>query len=870
MVYLFLSNSKGYFGVVENSFVIRALSELMNVPGCVLRRCVKLICLAAVLPQFHALGDSSYTISTVAGSSKNGDGGPANQAFVSILEGVCSDSAGNVYLADADDNRIRRIDTNGNISTYAGGASAGYSGDGGPATQALLRSPYGIRIDGEGNLFIADLGNNAIRRVSTDGTISTFASNLVSPRNLTFGPDGSLYVSEFGAQRISRVNSDGSTTIIAGNGSAGFSGDGGPATAAQFNSPAGIVFDSSGALYIADSGNARIRRITTGGLISTFAGEGASGGAGTLALQEPTGVAADPSGNVYVVNSAYPVLFRVSSGGTLRQLPGTGRDLFFAASGNLLIAGEEHLETLYPDGTLTSVLDQSSYTFGDGGPATQARFESVASIALDGSGQLTIADAAFRRLRQVALNGSIATLPVSDYVTDPQSIAFNGAGQLFIANGSSIVTADESTQPTVFATGLLAPEGLAFNAAGTLYFADSNSLYAASAQTPPAVIAGPFIAPAGVTTDSAGNIYIANAGTNQVSVVSPQGIVSAFAGTGASGYAGDLGYATSAQLADPSGVWMDPTGVLWISDTGNNVVRTVDTTGIIRTVAGNGSAGFSGDGDAATSALLSSPTALTGDASGNIYIADAGNRRVRKLSLGGSTGQDLSGLITLTHSATYGTGPIAGGEIVAIFGLAIGPAAPLGATLDSSGNIATQLGSTSVLFNGVLAPLYYVGANQINAEVPIEVAGSVSTLVQVQSGTKTVGSTLVDIAPYEPGLFAVGAFAAALNQDLSLNGANHPAPKGSIIVLYGTGFGSTQPLDRTGTPAVPPLGVPLGYVTVAINGESAPVLFAGDAPGFAGLTQINARIPSDVTGQAQVVVNEGAVSSPSGVYIWVQ
>jgi uncharacterized protein (TIGR03437 family) len=827
-------------------------------------------CLIALLPQAHALGDQSYTISTFAGSSNNGDGGPATQAFVSILEGVCADSTGNVYLADANDNRIRIINPAGIISTFAGTGVAGYAGDGGPATQAFLRAPYGIRIDSSGNLFIADLGNNVIRRVATDGTITTVASSLASPRNLAFDNNGALYVSEFGANRVSRVNADGTTTLVAGSGAGGFSGDGGPAIAAELNGPAGIVFDIAGSLYIADSANARVRKVTPDGSISTVAGDGSPGGAALLAISEPTGVAADPAGNIYVTNSDAPRTFRMDPDGSLLPLPGDGRDLFFSSAGNLLLAGEQHLETLYPSGALTNVLDQSSYTFGDGGPANEARFESVAAIAIDGQGQVTIADSAFRRIRQVALNTVINTLPVSDYVTDPQSLAFNAAGDLYIADGGSIIVANSGLEPAAFAASLVNPEGLTFDTGGTLYFTNAKSLYSAVAAGAPVVLAGPFGAPAGLATDSAGDIYVADAGNNRVLEVFANGTESVIAGTGASGYSGDLGYATAALLAAPAGVWLDSSGVLWIADTGNNVIRTVDTTGIIHTVAGTGAGGFSGDAGPATGALLSSPTGVVGDGSGNIYIADSGNQRVRELTAGASGIPNPNGIVTVTHSATFQTGAIAGGEIVALFGLAIGPATAMGAQLDSNGNVATALGATSVLFNGVPAPLYYGGANQINAEAPVEIAGSVSALVQVLSGTKTIASGLVDIAPYEPGLFVAGAFAAALNQDLTVNSAVNPSPKGSVIVLYGTGFGSTQPLDKTGVPAAPPLGTPLGYVTVNINGESAAVLYVGDAPYFCGLTQLNVQIPSDVTGQAQVVVNEGAVSSPTGVYIWVQ
>ncbi len=193
-------------------------------------------------------GIPPYTIKTVAGSDQNGDGGPASQAFVSILQGVCVDAAGNIYIADADDNRIRKIDTSGVITTFAGAQGGGFGGDGGPATQAFLQSPYGIRFDNSGALYVADLGNNRIRKITPDGNISTFASGLDAPRNLAFDAQGNLYVSEFNGNRVTLVGANGSLTTFAGNGTAGLSGDGGSAINAELSGPAGIAFDPSGNL----------------------------------------------------------------------------------------------------------------------------------------------------------------------------------------------------------------------------------------------------------------------------------------------------------------------------------------------------------------------------------------------------------------------------------------------------------------------------------------------------------------------------------------------------------------------------------------------------------------------------------------------
>lgn len=378
-------------------------------------------------------GVPGYTIHTIAGSDNVGDGGPATAAFISILEGVCMDGSGNVYVADADDNRIRKIDTAGTITTYAGTGSAGFSGDGGPADKATLRNPYGIRMDGNGNLFIADLGNNRVRRVGSDGTISTLLSGLNQPRNLGFDAVGRLYFGEFGGNRVSRLESDGTSHVIAGSGVGGLAGDGGPATSAQLNGPAAIAFDVIGNLYIADSGNRLIRKVTADGTISTFWGSGP-----TAPLSEPTGVATDAQGNVYVAQTGFPTVFRVDSSSVEHRMAGIGRDLFVSPNGDLLVVGDQHLEFVHTDGSLSSLFAQSPFTFGDGGPATAGRLESVSGVAVDASGDVIIADAAFHRLRIVSPGGLLESLPASDSVTSPHALAFDNSGRLFIADGTAI------------------------------------------------------------------------------------------------------------------------------------------------------------------------------------------------------------------------------------------------------------------------------------------------------------------------------------------------------------------------------------------------------------------------------------------------
>src|SRR5580704_11139802 len=215
---------------------------------------------------------ATYTIQTVAGTDNAGNGGSALSAALSQPEGIAVDSSGNVYVADASANRVRIIAPDGSIQTFAGTGAAGFSGDGGPATAAQLNQPYGLAFDSGNNLYIADLGNGRVRKVGANGTIETVAgggafpatnqgqgglatsAQLMQPRNVTVAPNGFLYISDFGANQVYKVGFEGSLSLVAGTGTAGFSGDSASALLAQLNAPAGLTMDSTGALYIADSG----------------------------------------------------------------------------------------------------------------------------------------------------------------------------------------------------------------------------------------------------------------------------------------------------------------------------------------------------------------------------------------------------------------------------------------------------------------------------------------------------------------------------------------------------------------------------------------------------------------------------------------
>jgi sugar lactone lactonase YvrE len=270
---------------------------------------------------------TSGIISTFAGNGTagyGGDGGLATNANLNYPSGVAVDNKGNVYIADQSNHCVRKVDTTGIITTIAGTGILGYSGDGGVGTSAQLHTPSGVTVDTIGNVYIADANNNRVRKVNTGGIITTVAGNGTAgfsgdggqatvaavnhPTGVAVDNAGNLFIAAWGNQRIRKVNTSGTISTIAGNGTAGFSGDGGAATLAELNNPFGVQLDGAGNLYVADFVNNRIRRINTSGTITTITGNGTSGfsgdgGAATSAeLYHPSGVIFDDSGNMYIAD----------------------------------------------------------------------------------------------------------------------------------------------------------------------------------------------------------------------------------------------------------------------------------------------------------------------------------------------------------------------------------------------------------------------------------------------------------------------------------------------------------------------------------------------------------------------------------------
>jgi sugar lactone lactonase YvrE len=620
-------------------------------------------------------GDGDNTISgttttSIAGqsSSYSGDGGPATSAQLSHILGISMDAGGNIFIADTENNRVRKVTPEGTISTVAGNGSAGYSGDGGSAISAYLSSPNGVAVDTAGNLYIADANNGRIRKVTADGTISTVAGSgqygyagdggpaisaqLKSPAGVAVDRTGNLYIADRYNYCVRKVTPGGTISTVAGNGTSGFSGDGGPATSAQLSSPNGVAVDNADNLYIADTYNSRIRKVTPDGTISTVAGGGQSGSGGdggpatSARLTSPNGVAVDNAGNLYIADTYANRIRKVSPDGKISTVAGNGISGFSGDgstatsaqlntpnavvvdnAGNLFIADTKNsrIRKVTSQGTITTFAGNGSCP--DGIPATSARLNNAAALALDAQGNFYIADSENHRIRKVTPQGIIRT------VAGDGTSGYGGDGG-----------------PATSAQ-LNLPSGVAVDNAGNLYIADTRN-YRIRKVTPQGTIS--TVAGDGtsaqfgliyrVAVDNAGNLYISD--STRIRKVTSQGIISTVAGDGTYGYGGDGGPATSAQLNSAKGLAVDNAGNLYIADTSNNRVRKVTPQGMISTVAGIGIYGTAGDGGPATSAQLGYPNGVAVDNAGNLYIADTNSSRIREVSPQGT-------ITTITKNSSY-------------------------------------------------------------------------------------------------------------------------------------------------------------------------------------------------------------------------
>ncbi len=645
-----------------------------------------LFLLLLVIPIFSTTHAAQGDLSTVAGGLGFSERSFAVGAYLNNPNSVVTDSLGNSYISDTNHHRIRKVSPLGYITTYAGTGVAGFAGDDGLATLAQLNSPQGLAIDSVDNIYVADTNNNRIRKISPSGIITTIAgvgtagfsgdgqpalsAQLNKPKGLALNSSGDLYIADRQNHRIRKIV-DGVISTVAGSGISGYSGDNGPAPLAQLTEPSHVAVLDSGIIYIADTGNNRLRKVSIDGTvsnISTVAGTGALparweyGGVALPIVENspasamnirPNSLAIGSNNDIYIADAMSNRIYKINESGDVSTYAGTmdlgsagdGGDVSSAqldrphsisidSLGNIYVIERDSgrvrkINTFNIISTLAG--GQSNKSAGDGGLAIQARLNEPYAIDMDNSGSLYFSDIANANIRKIDSEKIITTS------VDLQAL------NLFDADGFSI--------------NMTSPKGLAVNGAGEVVFSDhlSHQLYKRNSDGLVSIFAGTgtrgysgdgslatqaqFSRPRGIAVDQDNNYYIADEFNHRIRKIDATGIITTIAGTGSPGYSGDNDLATLAQLNHPAGVAIDDLGNIYIADADNNVIRKISSsTGIISTVAGNGNLGFSGDYGPATSAQLRSPNGVTADNSGNIYIADTLNFRIRQV--------DSAGIIT--------------------------------------------------------------------------------------------------------------------------------------------------------------------------------------------------------------------------------
>ncbi len=681
----------------------------------------KLLFAASVL--LSAGSANAQLITTVAGTGiagNNSSGGPATMQQLNFPTGICIDPTGDpayikgrLFIADSVSNLIRMVDLNtGAIVVYAGGGTTGLA-DGFAATTAQLDKPTGVAADGLGNVYIADFGHNRIRKVNSAGIITTYVNptgafgvndnvnrlyslggTLTNPYGVKCNAMGDLFIADRDNSRIRFVSATtGDITTLAGI-AAGYTMDGGPATAAELNDPGGLAYDpATKELYVADRGNSVIRKITyypsmnistvAGNHIPGYSGDGVAGGATNAQLKNPSSIAWDPAGFLYIAdagnnairvwNKATKTITTLTGNATPGFVDGTPAAARFnnpsgialaTATSKLYITDEGNnaireidIATASTSTIAGSIAGIAGYS-GDLGPANAALLNAPHAICVDGSGNLLVADAANNVIRKIIPGGIITTV-----VGDGTAIAGDSG--------------DQFPTPTSPGVRLSNPRGVIVDGSGNIYIASTGANrirwvhsgvidsfagfgfgYYAGEGVPKDRSACNIFGPEGMVASPTGDFFLTGAMENDIRWIpfipippsTTNDLIWKYAGNNDAGYGG---LATFEYLRQPTGITVNGLGEMYIADRGNNVVRKVDAKGVMSTFAGTGAIGTAGDGALAYLSQMDHPTGVAYSTFGGgiVYFTDQVNNVVRKV--------DPTGKITL-FAGNYGAGGYGG------------------------------------------------------------------------------------------------------------------------------------------------------------------------------------------------------------------
>jgi sugar lactone lactonase YvrE len=727
---------------------------------------------AILLLLLQAAAAQQYTISTFAGGSTTAIPSAAANTSLYYIK-LTFDQSGNLYTIAG--NSIYKIDPAGNISLFAGNSRGGYAGDGGLAIDAQLNGPGSMVFDTGGNLLICDTGNFRVRKISPDGIITTFAGNggtdstgdggpatnaQLLPIGIVVDAAGNVIVTDH--RRVRKISRDGIITTIAGNGTNGFSGDGGPAVNAQIFFAMPLAIDSAGNICFGDG--ARIRKISTDGIITTIAGTGVGGysgdgGPAISAAVEPNDLKTDAAGTLYMVGLNR--VRKIDQNGIISTVAGTGapgfsadggsaldaklqtpEGLAFDRSGNLYIAdtGNLRIRTVTTAGIIQTIA-------GSGGTTVTQLINFPPSVALDHQGNVYVPDYLDNFVQRISPDGKITRFAGTGSVLSPRgdggpavkaalhgprSVAVDSQNNVYITDlilvrkvtsdgiistyAGNGTTTDSGDGGPASQAGLESVWGLAIDLSDNLYVAENYRIRKITKEGTITTVAGngtkgdsgdgslatsaQLSRPWGIAADAFGNLFIAESPSCRIRKVTPDGIIRTIAGNGTCGYSGDSGPALSATLGEPFGVAVDAAGNVFIPDISTDRIRMISAaSGNITTIAGTGWAGYDGDGGPATQARLYGPEGLALDPAGKIYVADTANNTIRLLQPV-KPGTALSISTATLPSAMAGT-PYAqnvsasGGTPPYVWSL-IGGSLPPGLTIYSSGSLAGTTTSAGV------------------------------------------------------------------------------------------------------------------------------------------------------------------------------
>lgn len=542
---------------------------------------------------------TSFTFTTVAGSPAtvvNSQDGAGGSAQFDAPRGVAVDREGNLYIADTRNNSIRKITPAGVVTTLAGSAGSEGRTDG-SGTAARFNEPFGIAVDSNGTIYVADNSNNAIRKITAAGVVTTLAggtgpgsndgtgtaAKLDEPRAIALDTDGTLYVADYDNHLIRKITAAGVVTTIAGRADEPGSADG-TGTSASFRGPMGIAIDAAGVIYVADTGNHSIRRISASGAVTTMTLSGQT-------LSEPRGIA-------------------------------------FAASGALLVAdyGAHCIRSISTAGVVTTLAGSQSSPGTADGAATAARFHYPSAVAVTSAGTTFVADTDNDTVRAISASSVVSTLA-------------GAAGRVNTADGPGTdARFDDPYAAAVDANGVVY---VADNAAHVIRRISADGIVTTYAGTPGSFgiddgtgFNARFYSPSGVAVDSAGNVYVADSGNSTVRKIAPGGIVTTFAGLGRT-RGGTDATGTNARFEQPFGIAVDPNGNVYVSDSMANTIRKISPAGVVTTLAGRYGASGSADG-AGSDARFTVPYAVAVDTAGTLYVVDHGNHTIRKITAAGT------------------------------------------------------------------------------------------------------------------------------------------------------------------------------------------------------------------------------------------